>query len=228
MILIILFSFILLSILTDVLIKYVQRKKSGVTIVTQDKTRAFKETSFSVPKGLYFDKTHTWAFMEKNGNVKIGINDFLQHITGPITGIWMKNKGDNIKRGEEALKIIRTGKQLNIYDPISGTIKKQNEELLEDSSMINSSPYNDGWIYIIEPTKWIKETQLMKIAEKASEWLKNEFIRVKDFFAVYSKAEMSEYAHILQDGGALQDGVLADMEPKVWEDFQTKYIDTAK
>ena len=38
------------------------------------------ENSLLVPKGIYFDKTHTWAFMEQNGIVKVGIDDFLQHI----------------------------------------------------------------------------------------------------------------------------------------------------
>ena len=56
-----------------------------------------------LPKGLYFDKTHTWAFMEQNGVVKVGIDDFLQHITGNITRIRLKNEGDQVKKGEEIL-----------------------------------------------------------------------------------------------------------------------------
>ena len=68
----------------------------------------------------------------------------------------------------------------------------------------------------------------MKMAEKAFDWLNNEFVRVKDFFAVYSKAGTPEYAHILQDGGVLQDGALADMDPRVWEEFQSNFIDNAK
>jgi hypothetical protein len=33
---------------------------------------------------------------------------------------------------------------------------------------------------------------------------------------------------MLQDGGELSDNVLAELEPKVWEDFQTNFIDTSK
>jgi len=45
---------------------------------------ALNENSILAPGGLFYDKTHTWAFMEENGQVKIGINDFLQHVTGVI------------------------------------------------------------------------------------------------------------------------------------------------
>ncbi|NJO90334.1 MAG: hypothetical protein HC831_16355 [Chloroflexia bacterium] len=41
--------------------------------------------SLVVPTGLYFDKSHTWAFMEKDGLVGVGIDDFLQHVVGPVT-----------------------------------------------------------------------------------------------------------------------------------------------
>ncbi|MDP2336690.1 MAG: hypothetical protein Q8N05_09605 [Bacteroidota bacterium] len=74
----------------------------------------FDEDSVIIPKGLYFDKTHTWAFMKKDGYVKIGIDDFLQHITGTITRIEMKTAGEKIKKGDRLLTIIRKGKQLNI------------------------------------------------------------------------------------------------------------------
>jgi hypothetical protein len=33
---------------------------------------------------------------------------------------------------------------------------------------------------------------------------------------------------VLQDGGELRDGVLTDKAPEVWEEFQTKFIDTAR
>jgi hypothetical protein len=37
------------------------------------------------------------------------------------------------------------------------------------------------------------------------------------------------YQHIvLQDGGELKDNVLSDLGPEVWEDFQTRFIDTSK
>ncbi len=189
----------------------------------------FDENSLLAPKGLYFDKTHTWAFMEKDGMVKVGIDDFLQHITGKLTRVIMKEPGDMVRKGEKILTIIRNGKQLNIYAPISGTIKEQNKKLIEDTSIMNTSPYSDGWVYLIEPKNWLREIQFLFLGESYRDWLQDEFTRLKEFFAASVRSNTEVYAHIiLQDGGELTDNVLADLEPVVWEDFQTKFIDTSK
>ena len=187
------------------------------------------ENSVVAPKGLYFDKTHTWAFMEKNGMVKVGIDDFLQHMTGTITRVKMKEAGDKVRKGEKIMTIIRDGKQLNLYAPISGIIKEQNQSLVADSWLVNTSPYADGWVYMIEPKNWTREIQFMFMGEKYIEWLKNEFSRMKDFVADSMRINTVAYSHvILQDGGEISDHVLADLGPEVWEDFQTRFIDTSK
>jgi len=67
--------------------------------------------------------------MEKDGNVRIGIDDFLQRVTGRITRVDMKQPGDKIKRGEKLVSIAHKGKQLNIYSPVSGIIKDYNRSI---------------------------------------------------------------------------------------------------
>src|SRR5690606_6995037 len=102
------------------------------------------------PGGLYYDKTHTWAFMEQDGLVKVGVNDFLQHVTGTLSQVKMKSPGEKVRKGEYIMTIIRDGKQLDICSPVTGTIKTQNEMLIESPSDINTDPYLTGWIYKIE------------------------------------------------------------------------------
>jgi glycine cleavage system H lipoate-binding protein len=187
------------------------------------------EQLVNVPNGLYFDKTHTWAFMEQDGNVRIGIDDFLQHITGKLTKIKMKETGEKVRKGETIMSIIQDGKQLNLYAPISGKIVAQNELLNRDSSLLNSSPFFKGWVYQIEPTNWLREAQFMLMGETYREWLRDEFTRLKDFITNSVKTNEMAYSHVvLQDGGELSDNVLASLEPKVWEDFQTQFIDTSR
>ncbi|TSA31194.1 MAG: hypothetical protein D4R64_18575 [Porphyromonadaceae bacterium] len=190
--------------------------------------KIFNEDSVNVLGGLFYDKTHTWAYMEKSGVVRIGIDDFLQHITGLLTRIKMRNPGEKIKKGDQILSIIQNGKQLNINSPISGIIKSNNNLLSSNSSMVNSSPYSDGWVYMIEPTNWLREIQFLIMGKKYKEWLKIEFSRLKDFLAISLKPQSDAYAHsVFQEGGELTDGILADLGPEVWEDFQNHFIDTA-
>jgi glycine cleavage system H lipoate-binding protein len=229
MILIVLFAFVAIGFIFDMMIRRIRNKKATVADASSTMMPVFDENSIIIPKGIYFDKTHTWAFMKKDGTVKIGVDDFLQHIIGPVTRIEMKKTGEKIRKGDLLLSIVQKGKQLNIYSPISGTIKTQNETLTHNSSLINSAPYEDGWVYTVEPTNWLLEIEFLSMSEKYKTWLKDEFSRLKDFFATMLKINTTEYALItLQDGGALKDCILADFGPEVWDDFQTKFIDNTK
>jgi glycine cleavage system H lipoate-binding protein/ABC-type phosphate transport system substrate-binding protein len=220
---------IITGLIADAVFSYGKRK-SLVVNTAGSLSRSFPvESAINVPAGLYFDKTHTWAFMESNGIVTVGIDDFLQHITGPISRIKMKGEGKKIKKGEVILSVIQNGKQLNLYAPVSGTIIEQNVRLKDDSSLINNSPYGEGWVYKIEPANWIRENQLLFMADKQRQFLKKEFSRLKDFLALALQGPEGNLIPVmLQDGGEIRDGVLSDLGPEVWEDFQTNFIDPSR
>lgn len=221
--------FVATGLIANIIARIIANRQAAVKYVSTIIPSVFDENSVKVLNGLYFDKTHTWAFMDKNGGVRIGIADFLQHVTGPITRIKMKIPGERIKKGDKIMSIIQKGKQLNIYSPISGIIREQNTALLGDSSALNLAPYSDGWVYEIEPTNWLKEIQQLFMGNKYQNWLKSEFTRLKDFMAVSLSNRTVEHAHlVLQDGGELKDWVLEECGPEVWEDFQTNFIDTNK
>jgi glycine cleavage system H lipoate-binding protein/ABC-type phosphate transport system substrate-binding protein len=220
---------IIAGFILDYSVRYLRRKRISEKISGTETGSVFNENSVIVPNGVYFDKTHTWAFMDQNGVIKVGVDDFLQKIAGPFTRIKMKSPGKKVKKGEQIMSVIQNGKQLNLYSPVSGTIIEQNKTLETDSSKVNSSPYTEGWIYKIEPSNWLRENQLLFMAEKQKQFIKNEFSRLKDFLSVALQADKENYALVvLQDGGELRDGVLSNLGPEVWEDFQTNFIDPSK
>lgn len=173
--------------------------------------------------------------VDKNKNGKIdymeaiynGVDDFLQHVTGPVTRLEMRRPGEKVRKGDMILSLIQNGKRLVVFAPVSGVIKESNSLLDSKYTLINSSPYTDGWVYRIEPVNWLREIQFMEMAEKYQTWLSSEFNRLKDFLASSLKVNKLEYdAIVLQDGGMLKDGVLEDFGPEVWEDFQSNFLDT--
>lgn len=219
-----LLGFIVISFVLD---RIFRRRPGTITQVPNSRpVQAFDETSVVVPPGIYFDKTHIWAFMKKNGLVKVGIDDFLQHVTGPITRIEMKKPGTTVKKGEILMTVVQVGKQLSIYSPVSGTITAVNKSLHSEPSRINTAPYAGGWVYLIEPLNWFLETQFMFVAEKYKSWLKLEFIRLKDFLNSAVRVTSPEFSQVvMQDGGSLRDNVLSGLNPEVWDDFQTEFLD---
>lgn len=229
LILLIILGIVVLSTIISSVIRHKRKKKETVLENEISSSPTFSENSLKIPKGLYFDKSHTWAFMEKDGMVKVGIDDFLQHTTGSVTRTILKNPGEKIKKGEQIITLIQNGKQLNIYAPISGTIEDINEMLVIEPSIINSSPYTEGWVYMIEPSNWLREVEFLKMIGSYKQWLINEFSRLKDFIALSVKPDSPTIPHVVfQEGGELKDNVLQDLSPEIWEDFQKEFIDKSQ
>ncbi|MBE0661753.1 MAG: hypothetical protein IH597_04725 [Bacteroidales bacterium] len=222
----ILAAIVLIVIGVDITIQYMNSKKKTVLESNSQLQEVFDEQTVRIPKGIYFDKTHTWAFMNRNGKVEVGINDFLQNITGTPSRIEMKQTGDSVRKGDHLLTLVQDGKRLNIYSPVSGIVKASNEKLINQPSLLNSAPYAEGWVYHIEPVNWFRETQFMLMADQTANWMKKEFSRLKDVLA--NAYAVNKLVPVMQDGGALKSHLLENAEPEVWEEFQTNFIDTIK
>ena len=204
-------------------IKSVKKEKEAYEAL---KPRLFDEGSVDIPAGIFFDKSHTWAFMEKNGQVRIGVDDFLPHVTGKLSAIRMKQPGDQVKKGEDILTLVQRGKKLNIKSPVSGTVRQHNNALRENPLLISSSPYSEGWVYLVEPANWLREVQFMFMADKFRVWISGEFGRLRDFLSIMKNFGGSKLSTVvLQDGGRVREGALEDMGPEAWEEFQTYFIE---
>jgi len=218
-------AFLLICLSVDAVIQYRKSREAAKSKAASSFKAVLSERKLIIPKGIFFDKSHTWAYMDQYGYVKTGINDFLQHLTGPLTGVKLLSNGDRVKKGDKLLSVVQNGKQLNIYSPVSGKIKTCNKSLEKDASIINTSPYSEGWIYEIEPDNWLKETKLMFMAEKTHEWMQNEITRFKEFIVVMQTKNLELANVVMQDGGDIADNVLGKMGPEAWEEFQIGFID---
>lgn len=227
-VLLILVGIVVVSIILDVVIRRYKRRKEGLRHVFPGRPAAMEEKFMHIPGGIFFDKSHTWAFMEQDGMVKVGIDDFMQHVTGPITRLEMKVPGEKIKKGDHLCTLVQKGKQLRLFSPVSGIVKAQNTVLSYDPTVLNRSPYHEGWVYLIEPTNWIREIGLLSMADKYRSWLNGEFARLRDFLTTCVSQGRPGVQYVLQDGGPLRDNVLAELGPEVWEEFQTRFINYPK
>ena len=179
-----------------------------------------------IPQGIYFNRNHTWTHLGKSGEAKVGLDDFLQHVVGNVKITNLKNPGESLKKGELLATMKQNKKVLKVYSPISGTVLETNSILSENPALINSDPYDQGWIYQIKPSNWMKETHGLYLADKATEWSKKELVRFKDFLSVGAMRKYSSEPSmvLLQDGGEIRENVLSELPDEVWEDFQEEFL----
>ncbi|MFO7668625.1 MAG: hypothetical protein R6W31_03115 [Bacteroidales bacterium] len=184
--------------------------------------KAISLQSLRIPQGLFFNKNHTWSHLERSGLASVGMDDLLLHLTGGVELKYLKDQQERVYRGEPIARITQEGKELVITSPISGEIQRVNTSLQDDTSAIAKDPYT-SWLYRIRPEKWQKETSSAHLADRASEWVEKELARFKDYMAE-ALAESSDTGLILQEGGELKDHPLMEMDQKVWNGFQEKFL----
>jgi len=178
----------------------------------------------NIPQGLFFSKNHTWVYLEKTGNAKIGIDDFLQKVVGEVQVLPVKSAGEQVHKGDVMAEIEQNGKRLKILSPISGEVVTTHfsENKL---GLPESDPYNDGWFYILKPANWKAETAGFFLAEEATNWIKNELERLKDFLNIsLSKYSGESPILALQEGGELVVNPLSEVQPEIWDDFQKEFL----
>ena len=195
----------------------------------RDKIRTLSASILRIPQGIFFSRNHTWAHLSESGEAKVGLDDFIQHVTGSVEFTNLKDPGEHINKGELLTVIDQNGKNLKVFSPLSGKITKTNSMINSNPEVVNSDPYNRGWIYKIKPDNWVADTKSYLLAEEATDWSTSELVRFKDFLAEGPMRKFSAEPSMvmLQDGGEIRENVLSELPREVWDDFQQQFLNNS-
>jgi glycine cleavage system H protein len=120
-----------------------------------------KISGFDFPDGLYYDKLHGWARVEGNV-VTQGLTEFGQALAQEIVFVEAPRTGRDVEQGQTFMSM-ESGKWVGRIAPlVSGTISEVNEELEWEPTLVNESPYEDGWLVKIEMSDPAELDNLMK------------------------------------------------------------------
>lgn len=97
------------------------------------------------PVDCKYTKDHEWVRMEGDVAV-VGITEFAQSELGDIVFVDLPASGKTMTQHGTLCVVESTKAASDVYSPLSGTIKITNEALKDDPSLINKTPYTDGWI----------------------------------------------------------------------------------
>ena len=104
----------------------------------------------NIPSHLKYTESHEWVDTDDEGNARIGISDHAQQALGDLVFVELPAVGDEISQGDPCAVVESVKAASDIYTPVSGTVIAVNEDLEIDPAIINSDPYNDGWLFEIE------------------------------------------------------------------------------
>ena len=121
----------------------------------------------NVPENLLYSKDHEWVRIE--GDVAtVGITDFAQGELGDIVYLDIETVGESLEQGEvfgsvEAVKTVS-----DLFMPIGGEVIEVNEEINDTPEVVNSSPYENGWLVKIKLSNSDEKDSLLKTDEYKS------------------------------------------------------------
>lgn len=110
-----------------------------------------RSNGLQFPKDLYYHNGHGWAKLKEKGEVIVGLDDLTQKVMGNIEEIEVPPLGRKLNQGEVAWKIRHGKRQLKQLAPLGGIVVEVNERLKKDPTLVNRSPYEEGWILKIKP-----------------------------------------------------------------------------
>lgn len=94
---------------------------------------------------LKYTKDHEWLKVT-DGVAIVGITSFAQSELGDIVFVEVDTEGEDLQK-EEIFGTIEAVKTVSdLFMPISGRVIEFNKRLEDNPELINSSPYEEGWI----------------------------------------------------------------------------------
>ncbi|MBW2096666.1 MAG: glycine cleavage system protein GcvH [Deltaproteobacteria bacterium] len=134
---------------------------------------------YNMPDDLYYHEEHSWARVDGD-KVTVGMTDFFQKEAGDIVFVDLPEEEDEVEQGEVCGKIQSRKWIGKLVAPVSGEIVEVNEELDEDTSLINTDPYGKGWILVIEASDLDEELANLMQGEAVVEFIESEIKKAEE------------------------------------------------
>ncbi|MEC3973694.1 glycine cleavage system protein GcvH [Amycolatopsis sp. H20-H5] len=99
----------------------------------------------SIPQHLKYTKEHEWISVE--GDVAtVGITAFAAESLGDIVFVQLPAVGEKVAAGEVFGEVESTKSVSELYAPLSGEVVEVNDAVTETPELINSDPFDQGWL----------------------------------------------------------------------------------
>ncbi|XEC95921.1 glycine cleavage system protein GcvH [Paenibacillus tarimensis] len=103
-----------------------------------------------VREQLAYTEEHEWALAAGGQIVRVGITDHAQSLLGDIVFVEFPEPGAKVSAGESMGTIESVKTVSDLFSPVTGTVTKVNEALIDRPELVNGEPYEGGWIVEVE------------------------------------------------------------------------------
>lgn len=98
---------------------------------------------------LKYTDEHEWIASDGD-TLTIGITDYAAEKLGDVVFVELPAVGTEITAGSVVGEIESTKSVGELYAPVAGTVVEINDAVVDDPSLVNSEPFEGGWLIKVE------------------------------------------------------------------------------
>jgi glycine cleavage system H lipoate-binding protein len=157
-------------------------------------------SGFNVARDYYYHHGHTWARVEYGGRIRVGIDDFAMRMLGPQDEIKLPKLGDRIDQNRPQATLRRSDHEADTLSPVDGKVVAVNSKITTQAKIANSSPYNHGWLMVLQPTNMRKNLKNLLFGIESLAWMEDEAAHLTTLLS-----EETDYRLAATGGEAIKD-----------------------
>lgn len=176
-----------------------------------------------IPDNVFLSKGHVWLRREPAGTVTVGVDPMLVSLLGGVEHAYTLEEGDEVKSGGPLAMLRRGSRALKIRSPVTGRITEINDRTHDAPETVANEPFNDGWIYRIEPESLYDSLHETFVGNDAATFLRREVVRLRDLLEEATSLHDSPVA-LAADGGLPVDNLADHIDDQAWEELISKFF----
>jgi glycine cleavage system H protein len=169
---------------------------------------------FHVPAGVHLHPGHTWARLEGDGLVSVGIDDFAHKLVGPAT-VEPPAVGTHVAQGEPAIELRDEDRGVALLSPVDGTVVAVNPHVHGHGAL--EDPYGSGWLFKVKAPRLAANLRQLHADAPARRMLDE----AGDRLALRLAPELGQ---VLQDGGTPVHGIARALAGERWDELAREYF----
>lgn len=103
----------------------------------------------NTPQELKYSKEHEWVRTD-GSKAYIGISDFAQDELGDIVFVELPQVGTTLTLNSTFGTVESVKTVSDLFAPVSGKVVEVNGKLEDSPELVNTDPYGDGWMIVVE------------------------------------------------------------------------------
>jgi glycine cleavage system H protein len=104
----------------------------------------------NVPDDLRYTDSHEWVRREGEDKIRVGITDHAQAELTDVVYVELPKTGASYEARGTIAVVESVKAASDIYAPAKGTVLEVNKALESNPALINTDPYGEGWIYVLQ------------------------------------------------------------------------------